>query len=75
MNKKELQKEFKKLGLEMSDKQVGWDNRYVVKCGSSCMYTFSNLKQGILALEEEKRRINIGFYINTQGQDIPREYI
>ena len=61
MNKKELQKELKKLGLEMSDKQVGWDNRYVVKCGSRRMYTFSNLKQGILALEEEKRRINIGF--------------
>ena len=53
----------------MSNKQAGWDNRYIVKCGSRCIYSFSNLKQGIHALEEEKRRIN------TQGQDIPREYI
>ena len=69
MKVKELQKEFKKLGLEMSNKQAGWGNRYIVKCGSRCIYSFSNLKQGIHALEEEKRRIN------TQGQDIPREYI
>lgn len=75
MKVKELQKEFKKLGLEMSNKQAGWDNRYIVKCGSRCIYSFSNLKQGIHALEEEKRRINIDFYIKTQGQDIPREYI
>ena len=39
MKVKELQKEFKKLGLEMSNKQAGWDNRYIVKCGSRCIYS------------------------------------